>query len=207
VAGRGFERRGAARLTGVGKDFNKFGGLGVTFAQKAGVQERGQRLGVEHDGNAAGDNRGEMFGPVCSQKRDVGQLQDFEDIEIIRFKREGESHSGKVSKGPLGLEREKRCVTALIFLELDLIRQKNPLTSEVGVGIEKVVDGLETEVTHPHLIFLRVDQGHGTAMAPLPHYRPALAGQQVLQMRNNLSGHRREFFRLTPYPDFLPSRE
>ena len=81
-------------------------------------------------------------------------------------------------------------MATLIFLELDLIRQKNPLTSEVGVGIEKVVDGLKTEITHPHLIFLGVDQSHGTAMAPLPHYRPALAGQQVLQLCNNLSGHR-----------------
>ncbi len=60
------------------------------------------------------------------------------------------------------------------------------------MGIEKVIDGLKTEVAHPDVIFVGVDQGHRAAVAPFAHYRAVLTGQQVLEVGNDFSGHEGE---------------
>ena len=140
------------------------------------------------------------------QQRDMGQFQDFEDIKIIGFKGKGEGYGGEVGEGPLGLEREQGRLRALVFLKQGVIRQKNPFTGEIGMGIEKVIDGLKTEIAHAHVIFVGVDQGHRTAVAPFAHHRAVLAGQQVLEVGNDLSGHEGEIVFITPHPDPLPSR-
>ena len=127
--------------------------------------------------------------PVGGQQRDMGQLQNFQDVEIIRFKGQGEGHGGKVGEGPLGLQGKQGRPGAPVFLELGFVRQKKPFTGKLRMGIEQVVDGLKPEVAHAHVVFVGVDQGHRAAVAPFAHHGAVLPGQQVLKVSNDLSGH------------------
>jgi hypothetical protein len=130
----------------------------LAVADHGGVQEVGDRLGVER-GVPAGQHDRVLVGPVPGLERDPGQVQRVQHVRVAELGGEGQAEDVEVPHRPVRVHGELRDAALphrLLHVRPDRV---GPLGQHALALVEHFVQDHDALVGQPDLVGVRVHQG------------------------------------------------
>jgi hypothetical protein len=81
-------------------------------------------------------------------------------MEIIVFKGDGQGNQVKILQRPLRFHRQQRGCSRRTFV---FVRQEKTLAETIVTLVDQMINGLKTEIAHPLVIGVGVNQGDAIA--------------------------------------------
>jgi hypothetical protein len=130
----------------------------LAVPEEKGVEEVGQRLGVQGAGPAADDQR-KIRSPLRGPERDARQIEDVQDAGIVEFVLEGEPEDVEIPEGESGFEGPEREAAVPEVLLHVRPGGKDPFAGDVRAFVEDMVEDLESDMGHAHFVNVREGEG------------------------------------------------
>src|SRR5262249_47031813 len=110
------------------------------FADQKHVEEVGDRLGGGKDRLTTDDQQWPVV-TLAAPRRDAGQLEQRDDVQIVGLERNGERDDIELGDATARFERTQ--IAAFDDATLILVRQERPLADDAWVRVENLIHRLE----------------------------------------------------------------
>ena len=161
------------------------------FADDDRVEKGRHRFRVHGDAGAAGDDQRPGGAGGCGlvracggQGRDAGLQQHLHHIEVIHLVRNGEGQDIKIVQVALRLQRDERAAGLASALV-----PKDAFANDIGQGVEGLIDDLQRQAGHAHVVSVRKGQGNAQASAPIFEDGAAFFGELRFGLRDLVPLH------------------
>ena len=145
----------------------------LALADDEGIEDGGERLGVERRARAARDEDGVSLAALSGLCLDLAHREELQDVEVVHLERDGKAQHVEVVERRLRLHAHDRRARIHIALDLRAFRQEDALTGRVTALVQQVVDDVEAEIRHADEVRIGIDEGktrpraHGIDVVPL----------------------------------------